>query len=452
MENNKPQGTALKPAMEVRKLSFSYGKNKVLRDVSLKIKEGEITTIMGANGCGKSTLFYLMTKNLYPRKGNIFLRGKNIQNLSLKEFAKQVSIVQQTNSSSDDTTVERLVAFGRTPHHKGMQINTGEDERIIEWAMEVTGVTEFRDREMSRLSGGQRQRAWIAMALAQNTKILFLDEPTTYLDIRYQIEILDLIRKMNREYGITIIMVLHDINQAIHFSDHVIGLKDGRVTVDGRPEDVITEKNIRDLYGIHLPVRELDGQKVVIVTGEKENTGTEATSPGETNIGTKEAKKEMKKPAKYFWIFLGTLCLVLGTIGVVLPILPTVPFYLVTIYAYTRSSKKLHDWFTSTKLYKKNLASFVEKRGMTMKTKLKIVITVTVVMGFGFFMMSRVPIGRIILAIVWVCHLLYFFLRVKTISQEEETAGAGVVKQAEAGMQEDTDGGHKVTEGGDTTP
>lgn len=155
-----------KPAMEVRDLSFSYGKNKVLKGISFTIEGGKITTIMGANGCGKSTLFNLMTKNLYPRKGNIFLHGRNIQNLGLKDFAKRVSIVHQYNSSADDITVERLVSFGRTPHMKMMQGRSDEDEKLIEWAMEVTNVEKYRDREVSRLSGGQRQRVWIAMALA----------------------------------------------------------------------------------------------------------------------------------------------------------------------------------------------------------------------------------------------------------------------------------------------
>ena len=253
-----------KPAMEVRNLSFSYGKNKVLRDVSFKIEGGNITTIMGANGCGKSTLFSLMTKNLYPRKGNIFLSGKNIQNLSLKEFARKVSIVHQYNTSSDDITVERLVSFGRTPHMKMMQARPQEDEELIQWAMEVTNVEKYKSREVSRLSGGQRQRVWIAMALAQNTKILFLDEPTTYLDIRYQIEILELIQKLNEEYGITIIMVLHDINQAIHFSQEVIGLKDGMVSFQGNPQEVINREGICDLYGIDLDVREIEGKKFVL--------------------------------------------------------------------------------------------------------------------------------------------------------------------------------------------
>ncbi len=261
MENKKSKS---KPAMEVRDVFFSYGKNKVLKGVSLKIEEGKITTIMGANGCGKSTLFSLMTKNLYPRKGNIFLKGKNIQNLNLKEFAQRVSIVQQYNTASDDITVESLVSFGRTPHRKMMQGKSEEDEKLIEWAMEVTNLTEYKDREVSRLSGGQRQRVWIAMALAQNTKTLFLDEPTTYLDIRYQIEILELVKKLNEEYHITIIMVLHDINQAIHFSDYIIGLKDGHVAVEGKPDEVITTESIKELYGIELGVTTIDGRKFVL--------------------------------------------------------------------------------------------------------------------------------------------------------------------------------------------
>ncbi|MDO4287519.1 MAG: ABC transporter ATP-binding protein [Eubacteriales bacterium] len=256
--------TDKKPAMEVKNLFFSYGRNKVLRDVSLQIERGKITTIMGANGCGKSTLFSVMTKNLFPRKGKVLLHGKNIQRLTLKEFAREVSIVQQYNTSSDDITVERLVAFGRTPHRKPMQGKSEEDEQLVEWAMEVTGLTQYRDREVSRLSGGQRQRVWIAMALAQNTKILFLDEPTTYLDIRYQIEILELVKKLNQEYGITIIMVLHDINQAIYFSDRIIGLKDGCVAVEGNPAEVITTESIRALYGIDLDLAVVDGQKFVL--------------------------------------------------------------------------------------------------------------------------------------------------------------------------------------------
>ena len=253
-----------RPAMEVRNLSFSYGKNEVLHDISLKIREGKITTVMGANGCGKSTLFSLMTKNLLPNGGQIFLRSKNINNLSLKEFAQKAAIVHQYNTVSDDITVENLVSFGRTPHKNMLSAQTEDDEKYIAWAMEVTGITEYKDREVSRLSGGQRQRVWIAMALAQNTKILFLDEPTTYLDIRYQVDILKLIKKLNADFGITIVMVLHDINQAINYSDRIIGMKGGNVIFEGKPQEVITAESIKELYGIDLKVTEIDGQTFVL--------------------------------------------------------------------------------------------------------------------------------------------------------------------------------------------
>ena len=260
MQNNEN----MKPAMEVRELSFSYGKNKVLKNVSLKIEEGKITTILGANGCGKSTLFSLMTKNLYSPKGRIFLRGKNLQNLNIKEFARQVAIVQQYNSAAGDMTVEELVSFGRTPYKKMLSGTSKEDEAIIENAMEVTGISLYKDREISRLSGGQRQRVWIAMALAQDTKILFLDEPTTYLDVRYQIEILELIKKLNKEYGITIVMVLHDINQAIYFSDNIIGLKNGNLLFCGEPYNVIDKESIKKLYDVDLDVVMVNGSKFVL--------------------------------------------------------------------------------------------------------------------------------------------------------------------------------------------
>ncbi len=253
-------------AMEVKNLSFSYGSNQILSDISLTIPRGKITTIMGANGCGKSTLFSLMTKNLTPGKGKILLEEKSIKKYSLSEFARKVSrsytsIIPQP----EDITIERLVSYGRTPYQKMLGGKSEEDERLIEQALQVTGLLDLRDREIGRLSGGQRQRVWIAMALAQNTELLFLDEPTTYLDIRYQLEILELVKKLNEEFDITIVMVLHDINQTIYFSDKIIGLQGGHVAIEGAPDQVITEESIQKLYGVHLMVTRVNGSPVVAI-------------------------------------------------------------------------------------------------------------------------------------------------------------------------------------------
>ena len=187
----------------IRGLSFSYGKHEILKDLDMDIPSGAVTTLIGANGCGKSTLFGLMTKNLKPASGEIKLAGCRISHMNIKEFAKQVAIVHQHNTAPADLSVEKLVSYGRTPYRSiGSPGDTEKDEEKINWAMEITHTDKYRDKPVAELSGGQKQRVWIAMSLAQDTKVLFLDEPTTYLDIRYQLQILRLIRKLNRELSL----------------------------------------------------------------------------------------------------------------------------------------------------------------------------------------------------------------------------------------------------------
>ena len=237
----------------------------MLKGLSLNLHEGKITTLIGANGCGKSTLFNLMTKNLKPDSGEILLGGKSLANIRLKEFAKQAAIVHQYNTAPADLSVEKLISYGRTPYHTlGLSPDAKEDEEKVRWAMEITHTLKHKDKPVAELSGGQKQRVWIAMALAQDTRILFLDEPTTYLDIRYQLQILKLIRQLNREFGITIVMVLHDINQSLYYSDEIVAMKDGKIIAQGRPEEVITTELVREVYDVDLQIQRTDGKPFIL--------------------------------------------------------------------------------------------------------------------------------------------------------------------------------------------
>ncbi len=259
MENN----TA---CFRVQGLSFGYENKTVLQDLNLAIPKGKITTLIGPNGCGKSTLFQLLTKNLKPAKGQIFLGSTPLDKLSLKDFARRVAIVHQNNTAPGDLTVEQLVAYGRIPYTKiGHSASSPEDMRLIERAMRITGILPLRDRTIQNLSGGQRQRVWIAMALAQGTDIILLDEPTTYLDIRYQIQILRLVQMLNRRFGYTIIMVLHDMNQTIRYSDRIVALSNrGKVVAQGEPTEVVTTEMLKEVYGVDLDVVPYQDTKVVM--------------------------------------------------------------------------------------------------------------------------------------------------------------------------------------------
>lgn len=250
---------------KIKDLHFSYGKHEVIKGLELGIKEGAVTTLIGANGCGKTTLFNLMTKNLKPESGEVLLNGEDISWTKLKDFAKQVAIVHQYNTAPPDLTVEKLVEYGRSPYHTmGLSPDPSEDEEKVKFALEITDTEKIKDKPVSELSGGQKQRVWIAMALAQDTKILFLDEPTTYLDVRYQLDILRLVRRLNREYGITVIMVLHDINQSLYYSDEIVAMREGKIIAHGKPEDVISSQLVKQVYGVDLKIQQVDGKPFVI--------------------------------------------------------------------------------------------------------------------------------------------------------------------------------------------
>ncbi|MDM5236217.1 iron ABC transporter ATP-binding protein [Bacillus cereus] len=242
--------------MEIKNVTFSYDNvTDRLKSVSSEIEVGKITTIIGPNGCGKSTLLGVMSRNHNPRSGEVMLDGKAISQYKPKEFARKLAVVHQQNEAPSDITVEKLTSFGRMPYKNIFSTQTDEDSEAIERALTCTRLQDKRDKPIHALSGGERQRVWIAMTLAQNTPMLFLDEPTTYLDIYYQLEILELVKELNEVHGLTIVMVLHDINQAIRYSDHIIVMKDGEIVMKGKPGEVVTEDMIKTIYGVDVVVK-----------------------------------------------------------------------------------------------------------------------------------------------------------------------------------------------------
>ncbi|MFR1707277.1 MAG: ABC transporter ATP-binding protein [Clostridium sp.] len=237
-------------AISVKNLSVSYENNIIIEDMDLCIPKGKISIIIGANGCGKSTLLKTISRINKPRKGDIFINNKNIKKVKEKDIAKEVAFLPQGPVCPNGLTVRELVAFGRFPHQKIIGGLNSHDKEVIDWAIQETGLSEFADREVDSLSGGQRQRAWIAMTLAQETEIIMLDEPTTYLDMSYQLEVLEVLQKLNKEKRITVVIVLHELNNACRFADNIIGLKKGKVICEGRPMEVITKETLKEIYGI----------------------------------------------------------------------------------------------------------------------------------------------------------------------------------------------------------
>ncbi|QUI21786.1 ABC transporter ATP-binding protein [Vallitalea pronyensis] len=234
--------------INITKLHVQYDKHVALQDVSFHIAEEKITTIIGPNGCGKSTLLKAMSKNLKYQKGRIEIGGKNLSHYSPKKLAKSLAILPQNPKVPADFTVHELVSFGRYPFISFGKRMKQKDYDMMAWALDKTDMTTMKGRMVSTLSGGERQRAWIAMALAQEPRILLLDEPTTYLDIAHQFDVLELIKSIQEKTGITIVMVLHDINQAARYSHDIVVMKKGAIVKQGSPKDIINEDTMEGVF------------------------------------------------------------------------------------------------------------------------------------------------------------------------------------------------------------
>lgn len=235
-------------------LDIAYGETLIVHNLNLAVPNGKITALVGANGSGKSTILKTMARIMRPKSGSVLLDGHAIHSQSTKEVARQLAILPQNPTAPNGLTVSELVGYGRFPHQKGFGAMTAEDREIIQWAIEVSGIMNFRDRPVDQLSGGQRQRAWIAMALAQQTDMLFLDEPTTFLDMAHQLDVLHLLQKLNQEEKRTIVMVVHDLNHASRFAQHMVAIRSGSVVREGSPAEVMTVDVLREVFGIEADI------------------------------------------------------------------------------------------------------------------------------------------------------------------------------------------------------
>jgi iron complex transport system ATP-binding protein len=240
--------------LTARELTLAYDDRTVVHDLDLAVPDGRVTVIVGPNACGKSTTLRALGRLLRPKSGAVLLDGAELAKIPTKKIAQSIGLLPQSPAAPEAITVADLVARGRQPHQHWWQQWSQEDERAVTDAMERTDVTALADRPVDELSGGQRQRVWIAMALAQETDLLLLDEPTTFLDIAHQVEVLDLVRQLNHERGRTVVAVLHDLNQAARYADHLVAMKAGRIVAEGRPDDVVTAELVREVFGMESVV------------------------------------------------------------------------------------------------------------------------------------------------------------------------------------------------------
>ncbi|GAE01810.1 ferric enterobactin transport ATP-binding protein fepC [Clostridium botulinum B str. Osaka05] len=252
--------------INIQDFTIGYNNKVIVKNFNLKVDKGDMLTIIGPNGSGKSTVLKAIGRLLKPMEGIIHLDGKLLWNMSNKDIAKEMACLSQHNSAPKDMTIRRIVGFGRNPHKAWFESLNKEDEEIIDWALENTNLKHMENKKITSVSGGERQRAWLAMALAQKPKVLLLDEPTTYLDINNQIEILELVRQLNKNLKLTVVMVLHDLNQAAKYSNRVLVLKNGEIQALGKPEEILNKKLIRDVYSVDMNIlKNQFGEKLIFI-------------------------------------------------------------------------------------------------------------------------------------------------------------------------------------------
>ncbi|KJF22833.1 ABC transporter ATP-binding protein [Rhodococcus sp. AD45-ID] len=265
------------PARLVAKdLTLGYGDRIIVDGLDLEIPTGVITTVIGPNGCGKSTLLRALGRLLKPKSGSVVLDGKAISSMKTKDVARVLGMLPQTPVAPEGLTVADLVARGRHPHQSWIRQWSADDEGEVAQALELTGVSDLADRPVDQLSGGQRQRAWISMALAQGTDILLLDEPTTYLDLAHSMEVLDLVDQLHEEMGRTVVMILHDLNLAVRYSDHLIVMRDGAIVASGVPKDIISAELLLEVFGLEAAVIDdpVSDRPLIVPIGTRHVFGT----------------------------------------------------------------------------------------------------------------------------------------------------------------------------------
>ncbi|ODU01861.1 MAG: cobalamin/Fe3+-siderophore ABC transporter ATP-binding protein [Pseudonocardia sp. SCN 72-86] len=240
--------------LRAESVTLGYGDRTIVDGLDLDVVQNTITSVIGPNGCGKSTLLRALGRLLVPTKGQVLLDGKRIDKMPTKEVATILGMLPQAPSAPEGLTVGDLVARGRHPHQAWYRQWSSDDETSVHEALEWTNIADLAERPVDELSGGQRQRAWISMALAQGTDLLLLDEPTTYLDLSHQVEVLELVRRLNRDLGRTVVMVLHDLNLAARYSDRLVAMRDGQILAAGAPAEVITEPLLAEVFGLHAKV------------------------------------------------------------------------------------------------------------------------------------------------------------------------------------------------------